>query len=106
MTPSVTLSPSDTLAPSVTTYIGLGANLGDPQQALRDALAALGGLPQTRLAAISSFYLSAPIDAGGNDYVNAVACLQTTLGPHALLDSLQAVEATLREQLNQPTDQQ
>ena len=73
-------------------YIGLGANLGDPLQALRDALEALRGLPQTRIDAISSFYLSAPVDAGGEDYVNAAARVQTSLPPHELLAGLQAIE--------------
>lgn len=78
---------------TVTAYVGLGANLGDPLQALREAIQALARLPQTRLGATSSFYLSAPVDAGGDDYVNAVVCLQTALGPHPLLDGLQAIEA-------------
>ena len=73
-------------------YIGLGANLGDPLQAVRDALQALRGLPQTRIDAVSSYYLSAPVDAGGDDFVNAVARVQTTLAPHELLAGLQAIE--------------
>ena len=78
-------------------YIGLGANLGDPLQALRDALEALRGLPQTRIDAISSFYLSAPVDAGGEDYVNAAARVQTSLPPHELLAGLQAIPRDLYE---------
>lgn len=77
---------------AVQAYIGLGANLGDPLQALRDALDALRAVPQTRIDAISSFYLSAPVDAGGDDYVNAVARVQTLLAPHALLAALQDIE--------------
>ncbi len=77
---------------AVQAWVGLGANLGDPLQALRDALDALSVVPQTRIDAISSFYLSAPVDAGGDDYVNAVARVQTTLTPHALLAALQDIE--------------
>ncbi len=77
---------------AVRAYIGLGANLGDPLQALHDALDALRAVPQTRIDAISSFYLSAPVDAGGDDYVNAVARVQSTLDPHELLVALQAIE--------------
>ncbi len=76
----------------VRAYIGLGANLGDPLQAVRDALDALRALPQTGIDAVSSFYLSAPVDAGGGDYVNAVARVQTSLSAHALLADLQAIE--------------
>lgn len=76
----------------VAAYVGLGANLGDPAQALRDAIAQLSRLPQTTLARTSSFYSSAPVDAGGDDFVNAVVRVDTTLAPHALLEALQGIE--------------
>jgi len=69
----------------VTAYIGLGANLGDPAQAVRDAIAQLARLPQTTLVRQSSLYASAPVDAGGDDFVNAVVQLDTGLAPQALL---------------------
>lgn len=77
---------------SVQAFIGLGANLGDAAAAVRRSLAALAELPQTRLTARSSLYRSAPVDAGGPDYVNAVAEVQTTLAPEALLAELQRLE--------------
>jgi 2-amino-4-hydroxy-6-hydroxymethyldihydropteridine diphosphokinase len=80
------------MRPPVTAYVGLGANLGDPVTALRDALAALGQLPSTKLVRQSSFYRSAPVDAGGPDFVNAVAEMATGLDPQALLAELQALE--------------
>lgn len=73
-------------------FIGLGANLGDARAALRSAIQALARLPQTRIARISSLYASAPVDAGGPDYLNAVAMLETALAPLALLRALQAIE--------------
>jgi len=76
-----------------TAYVGLGGNLGDARATLAAALAALAALPGCRLLRASSFWRSAPVDAGGPDYVNAVAALATTLVPEALLDALQAVEA-------------
>ena len=72
--------------------MGLGANLGDPVRALRAALAALGRLPRTTLVRQSSFYRSAPVDAGGPDFINAVAELSTGLDAHALLAQLQLLE--------------
>jgi len=75
-----------------TVYIGLGANLGDREAALRAALAAIGALPGTRVLRVSPLYRSAPVDAGGPDYLNAVAELATTLAPEALLRALQAIE--------------
>lgn len=73
-------------------YIGLGANLGDLPATLRAALQALDALPQTQLRAVSSGWRSAPVDAGGPDFLNAVACLETALSPLDLLDALQAIE--------------
>ena len=79
--------------PEVRAFVGLGANLGEPQAALRAAIDALGALPRTRLTALSSFYRSAPVQAGGPDFVNAVAELSTALEPEALLAELHRIEA-------------
>jgi 2-amino-4-hydroxy-6-hydroxymethyldihydropteridine diphosphokinase len=78
---------------AVVASIGLGANLGDPRVTLAQALAELAALPGTRLIAASPFYRSAPIDAAGPDFVNAVALLRTELAPQALLAQLQRIEA-------------
>jgi 2-amino-4-hydroxy-6-hydroxymethyldihydropteridine diphosphokinase len=78
--------------PQVTAHIALGANLGEPAQALRDALNALEIEPGIRLVRASSLYRTAPLDAGGPDYLNAVAEVATTLTAPALLDALQAIE--------------
>ncbi|MEH6434940.1 2-amino-4-hydroxy-6-hydroxymethyldihydropteridine diphosphokinase [Massilia sp. DD77] len=73
-------------------YIGIGANLGDAQGNVLDAIARLGALPGATLIASSSLYRTAPIDSGGGDYVNAVASIETSLGAQALLEALQAIE--------------
>ncbi|HEY8975092.1 MAG TPA: 2-amino-4-hydroxy-6-hydroxymethyldihydropteridine diphosphokinase [Burkholderiaceae bacterium] len=73
-------------------YVGLGANLGDARATLREALDALRALALPGSFAASSMWGSAPVDSHGPDYVNAVARLRTALGPHALLDALQAIE--------------
>jgi 2-amino-4-hydroxy-6-hydroxymethyldihydropteridine diphosphokinase len=74
-------------------YVGLGANLGsDLLATLTQAAQALAALPGTRLVALSSAWRSAPVDAGGPDFLNAVAALETTLAPLELLDGLQAIE--------------
>ena len=77
---------------AVTAYIGLGANLDDPQGTVQRAIAALAGLPQTQLSAQSSLFRSAPVDANGDDYVNAVAQLETALSAQHLLEQLQRIE--------------
>ena len=79
-------------APAAPAYIGLGANLGDPQEALREAIEALAALPCSVLRASSSIYRTAPIDAIGPDFLNAVVQLDTRLAPHVLLAALQQIE--------------
>ncbi|HEY1070205.1 MAG TPA: 2-amino-4-hydroxy-6-hydroxymethyldihydropteridine diphosphokinase [Thermomonas sp.] len=73
--------------------IGLGANLGDPAAALREAFEALARLPATRLLAASRLYRT---PAWGRtdqpDYVNAAALLETVLAPQALLAALLEIE--------------
>lgn len=76
----------------VVCYIGIGANLGNAGDQVRSALLRLGELPQTRLTGQSDLFRTAPVDAGGDDYVNAVAQLDTRLGPEDLLRALQAIE--------------
>jgi 2-amino-4-hydroxy-6-hydroxymethyldihydropteridine diphosphokinase len=73
-------------------YVGLGANLGEREAALRKALGVLGQCPGTRVLRVSPLYGSAPVDAGGPDYLNAVAEIATTLTPDALLQALQSIE--------------
>ena len=75
-----------------TAWIGLGANLGDARLALQKAVQSIDALPQTRVLRVSSLYGSAPVDASGPDYLNAVAEISTSLPPLALLDALQTIE--------------
>lgn len=78
-----------------TVYLGLGSNLAQPRKQLRNALVALGDMPQSQLLRCSGFYRSAPLGPSGQpDYINAVAELRTGLCPLSLLDQLQAIEAT------------
>ncbi|HEY4374515.1 MAG TPA: 2-amino-4-hydroxy-6-hydroxymethyldihydropteridine diphosphokinase [Burkholderiales bacterium] len=77
---------------AVRAYVGLGANLGEPAAAVRAALAELARLPAVTPVAQSSLYVTKPVDAGGPDYCNAAAALDTTLGALDLLHALQAIE--------------
>ncbi len=70
-------------------YVGIGANLGDAVQTVRAAAERLQPLGLKRL---SSLYRSAPIDASGPDFINAVAELDSPLRPLDLLRELQAIE--------------
>lgn len=72
--------------------VGIGANLGDARANVADALARIETQPGCRLVASSSLWRTAPIDSSGDDYINAVALVDTSLDAHALLDVLQAIE--------------
>jgi 2-amino-4-hydroxy-6-hydroxymethyldihydropteridine diphosphokinase len=75
-------------------YVGLGANLDAPAQHVREALDELAALPGTRLLKRSSLYRSDPLGyAAQPAFVNAVAALETSLDPEALLAELQAIES-------------
>ncbi|WP_343683100.1 2-amino-4-hydroxy-6-hydroxymethyldihydropteridine diphosphokinase [Acinetobacter baylyi] len=75
---------------SITTYIGMGSNLGDSRQLLQQAVRQLQTLGQVQ---VSRLYQSPPM--GPQDqphYLNAVVQLKTDLGPLILLDVLQKFE--------------
>ncbi len=74
-------------------YVGLGANLGDAHAALSYALQALRGCAADGEVACSRWYRSAPIDATGPDFLNAVAAFDTRLGAPQLLAELHRIEA-------------
>ncbi|MCD0504604.1 2-amino-4-hydroxy-6-hydroxymethyldihydropteridine diphosphokinase [Bordetella petrii] len=76
----------------VRAYVGLGANLGDARATLRAVLEQLAAEPGILACQASPFYRSAPVDATGPDFINAVAAVDTTLAPLDLLDVLQALE--------------
>lgn len=76
----------------VTAYVALGANLGNALQTVLQSFDALAWLPDTRVLARSRLYRTAPFEAQGPDFINAVAQIETRLSAPALLDALQAIE--------------
>lgn len=91
-TSSLHPAPDGAPAQAVRAWVGLGSNMGDSLAYLRAAVAALQALPRTRLTRVSRLYRSAPVDAQGADYFNAVAELSTQLTPEALLHALLGIE--------------
>lgn len=81
------------LARETVAFIGLGANLGDAAATLAWACRRLDHEPGVALSAVSSLWRSAPVDAEGPDFLNAVARVRTTLTPAALLAALHRIEA-------------
>ncbi|WP_065204388.1 2-amino-4-hydroxy-6-hydroxymethyldihydropteridine diphosphokinase [Shewanella woodyi] len=80
-------------------FVALGANLTDPVAQLDSASMALSELaevnPTNGLTSLtlSPYYRSAPMgEVEQPDYVNAVACFDTSLSPIDLLDALQKIE--------------
>src|SRR5574343_97791 len=76
----------------VTALVALGANLGEARASVLAAFDALATLPDTQLTARSRLYRTAPHEASGPDFINAVVRLETRLSAPALLDALQAIE--------------
>ena len=80
----------------VVCYIGLGSNIGDRQQYINSALRKLKLLTRTKVRRVSAIIESEP--QGGpvqGLYLNAVAELETDLGPYQLLAELQNIESAL-----------
>ena len=72
--------------------VALGANLGDARAVVQQALGDLTQLGGTRVVRASSLYRTAPHEASGPDFINAVALLETQLSPLDLLHALQQIE--------------
>lgn len=78
------------------TYVALGGNIGDTEDALRSALHAIQSLSGIYHLQISHFYLTSPVSTiPQNTYLNAVCCFETTLDARILLLHLQEIERTL-----------
>jgi 2-amino-4-hydroxy-6-hydroxymethyldihydropteridine diphosphokinase len=80
-------------------YIGLGANVGDPEATLADAIRALAALPGVRLRGVSRLYATAPVGVTDQpEFRNTVVALDVSAGPDpetsalAVLVALKALE--------------
>jgi 2-amino-4-hydroxy-6-hydroxymethyldihydropteridine diphosphokinase len=77
-------------------FVGLGANLGDPERTIRRALELLGCEPGIEVVAVSSLRETDPVGIVDQPrFLNGAAELRTELGPPELLDRLLAVESSL-----------
>lgn len=76
-------------------FVALGSNLDNPRAQVERALTELGNISGTTLIAHSRLYWSPPLGPPDQpNFVNAVAALETTLTPRALLDALIGIERT------------
>jgi 2-amino-4-hydroxy-6-hydroxymethyldihydropteridine diphosphokinase len=77
-------------------FIGLGSNMGDRLQWLRHAVRRLGETVGVQVADVSSVYETEPVGPAEQPcFLNAVAAIDTTLSPAALLHQTQGIERAL-----------
>jgi 2-amino-4-hydroxy-6-hydroxymethyldihydropteridine diphosphokinase len=77
-------------------YVGLGANLGDPEQMLRLALERIAAEPSVELVAASTLRETEPEDFLDQPrFLNGAAAIETDLSPRQLLARLQLIECEL-----------
>ena len=90
------------LSRRVRAYVGLGANLADPDATLAAAVGALAALPGVRLAGVSRLYATEPVGVTDQpEFRNAAVALDVPAGPDpatgalALLVALKRLERAL-----------
>jgi 2-amino-4-hydroxy-6-hydroxymethyldihydropteridine diphosphokinase len=77
-----------------TAYIALGANLGNREATLEQALQRLGA--EGEVVAVSPWYETAPVGyLDQPDFLNGVACLETSTPPEQLMERLIEIESDL-----------
>jgi len=80
-------------------WLGLGSNLQQPVAQLRQALDKLGSEPAIEILDVSRLYRTPPWgDAEQDDFINAVALIETSLEPMPLLRVLQSIEDLMGRQ--------
>ena len=76
-------------------YVGLGTNLGDKEQNLRDAVQKIEE-QIGKVVSLSAFYVTAPWGfTSENSFLNAAACVETELSPLDVLQKTQTIEREL-----------
>jgi 2-amino-4-hydroxy-6-hydroxymethyldihydropteridine diphosphokinase len=87
----------------LTSYLGLGSNVGDSAAHLRAAIELLGERG-VEVEAVSSAYVTEPVGEilDQPDFLNAAVRIRTELEPEALLDVCKEVEAERGRALDAP----
>jgi 2-amino-4-hydroxy-6-hydroxymethyldihydropteridine diphosphokinase len=77
-------------------FVGLGANLGERERTIREALERIGREPGIELVAVSALRETEPEDELDQPrFLNGAALLETELAPRELLERLLAIEREL-----------
>lgn len=78
-------------------FLGLGSNIGDKTENLREAVRLIDADSRTRVVAKSSLYSTAPVGyLDQDDFVNGVVEVETARSAEELLVLCQSVEKSLR----------
>lgn len=78
-------------------YLSLGSNIGDREGNLREAERRLGAIG--RIAAVSSFYETEPVEFTEQPwFLNCAAALETELTPHNLMTATLGIEKDMGRQ--------
>jgi 2-amino-4-hydroxy-6-hydroxymethyldihydropteridine diphosphokinase len=77
-------------------YVGLGANLGDRERTILDAVSLLAAEDWIDVVAVSELHETDPVGMLDQPrFLNGAAALETTLPPRQLLERLLAIERRL-----------
>ena len=80
-------------------WLGLGSNLQQPVAQLKEVLSRLGTADRIEILRTSSFYRTPPWgDEQQDDFINAVAEIETSLEPVPLLRVMQSIENMMGRQ--------
>ncbi len=76
--------------------IGLGSNIGDKDINIKAAVNTIMNLPKVKVLRVSSFYETSPVGYKKQDnFVNAIAEIESSLSPNALLGACLGIEAAM-----------
>lgn len=83
---------------SVTSYLGVGSNLGKRIDNIKESIRLLESMPRINVKAVSDLYETPACGGPKNQpkYINAAIKIQTTLTPFDLLSKLKSVESRLK----------
>lgn len=74
-----------------------GANLGNRESSIKNAIEAIKKLEETKVIAVSKFYETEPcgVPDKQNNYINCCAKIETSLEPYTLLGACLGIEASM-----------
>ena len=82
-------------------FLGLGSNLGDKTNNIREALGLIVKSGEIKLVDVSSLYETVPVGVTNQpEFINCAARVETDLDPHSLLNTLQAIELAMGRKPN------